>query len=392
MINLELFDILGEIDENKIADAVNIKKRKPLWIKLAATAACFVLVAVASQPVINRFTPQMNDVIPPVVEYSAKEGGEQIHLPCIRATNLIVNEADAVICVDMAIDAKYYDGFVEITDSIVSLKEKIPSSWELKKVFSLSHSGEKEKFHDFVYLYETDLGGEVRIALCSFEEPFSSTILHCEEPVTSYINGVDVIACSYENMYTAQFKHDNVYYYILTKDVKLGELDGLINSIVDSPVVFPKMQSEDVPADTSEEYYEAVSSENLSGRVKNIFGGSYIDEKGQFVVVLTEDTKENRSAVLSELNLNENTTVFKKGDYSLAYLTELQTKISNAMINKELPFVVFSGVYEMENRIKVGVITNDKKELEKLKAFDTIGGAIEIEFSSTVSHDLYTGR
>lgn len=391
MINLELFELLGEIDENKISDAENVKKGKSsTWIKFVAAVACFVLVAVASLPIINRFTPNVNDVTPSPVEYSTLQSGEQIHLPCIRATHLIVNQADAVICADMAVEVDYYDNIVDLTDSLDSLKNKIPSSWELKKVYSISLADEKEKhkFHDLVYLYTTDLGGSVKISVCSFEEPVKDTILHCEEPVTSQINRVDVIACGYENMYTARFKYDNVYYYILTEDVELGEFDGLISSITlnsDKPIGDP-------PADICGDYYEAIEADDLSGKIKDIFGGSYIDEKGRFTVVLTEDTKENRASILNELKLDKNNTVFKKGEYTLDYLTKIQSKISNAMMNKELPFVVSSGVYEMENSVKVGVITNDKKELEKIKAFDSIGGAIEIEFSSSGTHDLYLGR
>lgn len=66
----------------------------------------------------------------------------------------------------------------------------------------------------------------------------------------------------------------------------------------------------------------------------------------------------------------------------MAYLTELQTKITNAMVNKELPFVVTSGVYETTNNIVIRVTTNDEAELAKVYALDTIGGAIKVEFSA----------
>ena len=51
------------------------------------------------------------------------------------------------------------------------------------------------------------------------------------------------------------------------------------------------------------------------------------------------------------------------------------------MINKELPFVVSSGVYENLNRIIVGVTTNNEDDIAKVLALDTIGGAIQIEYS-----------
>ena len=73
----------------------------------------------------------------------------------------------------------------------------------------------------------------------------------------------------------------------------------------------------------------------------------------------------------------------------MAYLTELQTKISNAMVNKELPFVVSSALRETTNNIVIGATTTNETELAKLYALDTIGGAIKVEYSSgTGTEDL----
>ena len=100
-----------------------------------------------------------------------------------------------------------------------------------------------------------------------------------------------------------------------------------------------------------------------------------------------EDTSEtlipaNRTAICKELGRSESNTTFVKGTYTLAYLTELQEKITNAMVNKEIPFVVTSGVYETANNIIIRVTTNDEAELAKVYALDTIGGAIKVEFSA----------
>lgn len=67
---------------------------------------------------------------------------------------------------------------------------------------------------------------------------------------------------------------------------------------------------------------------------------------------------------------------------SLEYVTELQTKVSNAMINQELPFVTVSAVYENPYRLHVVVTTDSEEELEKLKALDTEGGVLEIEYAA----------
>lgn len=65
---------------------------------------------------------------------------------------------------------------------------------------------------------------------------------------------------------------------------------------------------------------------------------------------------------------------------TLEYITELQVKVSTAMSNGELPFVSSSAVYENPYRLHIVVSSNAESDLSKLKAFDTIGGALEIEY------------
>lgn len=113
---------------------------------------------------------------------------------------------------------------------------------------------------------------------------------------------------------------------------------------------------------------------------KNILGNN--EDAEECVNDTYLSTPANRTAICKELSRSEHNTTFVKGTYTLAYLTELQAKITNAMVNKEIPFVVSSGVYEMTNNIVVGVTTNDETELAKLYALDTIGGAIKVEYST----------
>ena len=144
----------------------------------------------------------------------------------------------------------------------------------------------------------------------------------------------------------------------------------------------PETTVQDVPADSKGEYNEAVNSSDLPKDTSVFFGGSYTDANGKFVIVLTEDTPANRTAICNELGRSENNTTFVTGTYTLAYLTELQAKISNAMVNKELPFVVSSSLRETTNNIVIGATTTNETELAKLYALDTIGGAIKVEFST----------
>lgn len=68
---------------------------------------------------------------------------------------------------------------------------------------------------------------------------------------------------------------------------------------------------------------------------------------------------------------------------TLEYITELQAKVSAAMSNGDLPFVSSSAVYENPYRLHVVVSSNAENDLSKLEAFDTTGGALEIEYDAT---------
>jgi hypothetical protein len=55
-------------------------------------------------------------------------------------------------------------------------------------------------------------------------------------------------------------------------------------------------------------------------------------------------------------------------------LTDLQNRISTAMANGELPFVIESAIYENPDRLHVVVTTDDEDLINKLKSYDTTGG------------------
>jgi hypothetical protein len=64
-------------------------------------------------------------------------------------------------------------------------------------------------------------------------------------------------------------------------------------------------------------------------------------------------------------------------------LIDLQNRISTAMGNGELPFVVSSAIYENPDRLHVEVTTDDEDLINKLKAYDTTGELLEIEYRSS---------
>lgn len=155
----------------------------------------------------------------------------------------------------------------------------------------------------------------------------------------------------------------------------------------DASTGVPETTIKDASADGSGEYKEEINSSDLTKDISDFYGGSYTDANGKFVIVLTEDTQANRTAICKKLGRSESNTTFIKGNYTLTYLTELQAKISDAMVNKELPFVTTSGVYETSNNIIVNVTTEDAAELAKLYALDTLGGAIEVQHGSVAGFE-----
>ena len=79
-------------------------------------------------------------------------------------------------------------------------------------------------------------------------------------------------------------------------------------------------------------------------------------------------------------------------DVSLEYVTELQTKVSGAMMSHEMPFVISSSVYENPYRLHVVVTSNAEEDLQRLRDLDTIGGGMEIEYvpeNTNSRHNLY---
>ena len=125
-----------------------------------------------------------------------------------------------------------------------------------------------------------------------------------------------------------------------------------------------------------------------AGPSAEFYGGSYTDSQGRLCILLTQNTSENRSAICRELGLNESSVTFQDASYTLSYLTWLQDKISEGMINKELPFVTVSSLQEDTNRIHLTVTTEDEALLAELKALDTLGGALEIGNIKTMTEAL----
>lgn len=115
---------------------------------------------------------------------------------------------------------------------------------------------------------------------------------------------------------------------------------------------------------------------------EEVWGGSYMEQNGCWVIWLTENTPENQKKVFERNpDLLESNTTFKTADYSYAYLTELMANISEDMGDGKLPYVSSSALREEMNRIVVTMTTDHADCLAKVLSFDEIGGAIEIQYA-----------
>ena len=119
-----------------------------------------------------------------------------------------------------------------------------------------------------------------------------------------------------------------------------------------------------------------------------IWGGSYMDQSGHWVVWLTENTPENQARVFAQNpDLLEDDTVFKTADFSLSYLTDLLANISVEMGTQKLPFVTTAALREQDNRVGVTMTADDEEYAAQVLNFDTIGGAIEFRYSTAQIKD-----
>jgi len=148
------------------------------------------------------------------------------------------------------------------------------------------------------------------------------------------------------------------------------------------------MAPPDLPKVSENDVFQGVPDlDKLSKRGGRLYGGLYVNGS-RLTVVITEDTPENRQLLCSELGFHEDYIDFVPGRFSLTDLTALQEKITAGMVAGKFPFVVGSGVYEMENRVGITVTTEDPTLIGQVLALDTLGGAIMVEQGAALTTDL----
>lgn len=190
----------------------------------------------------------------------------------------------------------------------------------------------------------------------------------------------------------AYFEYNDYKFDIQVYRLTQEEFIKIVTSIVkeikkqdfkveDKDIGVKEIPQENENNNTGTKVEQKTSNNNTKIDYSSYFGGKYVDNKGNNVILLTEDNESIRKDVCNKLGISESQTIFKNAKYSYAYLTELQNNISKAMANKELPFVTSSALKDDTNNIEITVTSKNEVDLNKIKSYDTIGGAIEIKYS-----------
>lgn len=223
----------------------------------------------------------------------------------------------------------------------------LPISFSQRKIFGLIDENATGLTDENTYqITDDDLGGVMGIVGDSQDESIiGETVYHfIKFPSDDAICIVKV---------------NGIYQFYVKED--MSGIEGTNNSDINI----------DAPVDEST-YHETESNTHAE------------NETGYYDIEPEENQQTQSEKTITETNnpTSPATETFNEV-ITLEYITDLQAKVSAAMSNGDLPFVSSSAVYENPYRLHVVVTSNAETDLSKLKAFDTIGGVLEIEYNAT---------
>lgn len=369
-----------------IKEEINMKKikNKKIFYSVLSTAAMFMICMVVIAGNKINIGEKENPSI--VAKQNKQQGTEDLREEKSQ-TKLNINKIDDGIGISkIDADVKIIE-ITELSEEFNFIKNiKVPEGYKLEYSYNLYIKSNRDidkydKLHDYVFAYNKNNENDIIVAFSKLEEPIRDYEIG-ENDKKSIIDGIEMTIYHSQKykMYMVSFKYNDIFFDIETEDVTENELVELLESIVGEAKQV-KTPVEDMGVGSIENPQEVSNS-------KKYYAGKYIDSTGKNVILLCEDTEENRADICKELGITESNTIFKKAKYSYEYLTELQEKISKKMQSKELTFVITSSLMEDTNNIKVTATTRDENELKKLKELDIIGGAIEIEYNENpIAHE-----
>lgn len=257
----------------------------------------------------------------------------------------------------------------------------IPNEYKLTDCYNvyIKDSQDSEKYdvlHDYVFYYEKDSINKIRISFSEKGEPLRDYFIDNDKENISRIGELELIISQWKEMYIVTFEYEDIYFDIETTGITENQLVDLLESLINNVKNVNKvMEEKDI--NINEEPTQITTT-----NYPTYYSGKYIDNNGNNVILLYEDSPENRKQICNILGITESKTIFKKAEYTYEYLIKLQNKISEKMQNKELPFVTSSSLMEDKNNIKVTVTSNSISDWNKIKELDTIGGALDIQYET----------
>lgn len=290
-----------------------------------------------------------------------------------------INEMSAT-SLDADIKTKEIEKLPEKFEFIKNIK--MPEEYKIERSYNIYarndiNKSEYDVLHDYVFNYRKDSMNEIIIAFSEIEMPLRDYYIDVGDKV-SKIGNIELIISQYKDMYIVTFNFKDMYFDIETTGITENELLELLQSIFTENNKNLTVEDKDVNV-------KEQSNEIKSTNYPDYYAGKYVDNNGNNIVLLCEDNEANRKEICSLLGITEGKTIFRTAKYSYNYLTDLQSKISKKMIDKEFTFIALSAVMEDSNNIKVTVTSNNESDLNKIKALDTIGGAIDIEYNTNSS-------
>lgn len=430
----DLFEALGDIDENLTERAekrMENKKRNGTGLRIALIAACFAaVVGVCAVSFNQKDTANLPDPIAPkndattgVEVQSEKEikptGEQQAHHGVVDtyvalADVIVVNHDDTANpgglylpadCVrreeywqKRADDAEWAqitaDFEAEIGIPFENFGTNLPNTWELSDFYGVTVRSYKNPDHhldeyllsDYGFSYSGTGDKAAFVSVSAKSNPFLTVYYNFEpfKDAVSTINLLPMIIVENNSLYHASFKMGDLSYYVAFVECTEDEVVDFLRGLTTVSV-----SVNDLPSDVGEFYAQAITADMLTDQTEDIFCGAYIDG-AEYIVLLTEVNDENVDAVCNAFGIDKEKTHFRQAKYTLSYLTDIHETISEMMMAHDTPFIVSCGVYEIENRVVVGVLENATEDEKKMiSELDTIGGAIEFEISQAiVTYDL----
>lgn len=425
---LKLYNSITNIEDKYIQEAQAAKKRKKsVWLKCGIAAACLCVICVSAAMIPNIFKSEpmpdnelvaIPDVVqPPIVDSEQNAEEQELFVPI---TSLLASEGygmEEFAAAFGKVSIGQYTGVYEKTESV--------ESTVLSENRGRSISGTEEWYYvsghtDMQYLIR-NISDEY--SLWKFSHFDAEEYPYCDVLELVYqVDSADAISeivvnpARMDNTDEGKAIQEKIGTYVITDRENIDTIYQILTSLTcygsnhwdmidygDSEVSTDAAPSHQavllgrylsIVTDYGNEIdglkYTAVSNMfyELTGIAYNRLSTEQAERIYEiFRITEYEEDLQNQtseeSGKPSSANEDKSETLVEAGNagISLEYITELQSKVSDAMIKGELPFVTSSAVYENPYRLHIVVTSNSEGDLQKLLELDFMGGALEIEYN-----------